>query len=607
MTGADTEARPRILILRATGGSEGAAAGAFDPLVSEPDRPMKTPSLPFFAALIVSQSASAQTNLYKLQGTSSDQSFGKVMALAGDLNGDTIEDFFVGIPCGAGATACTGRVRACSGRDGSTIWEASSLLGGPELGLGERVSGLSDVTGDGVPDLVTVVRGDAGGLTAQTVQIRSGADGSVVAAELFHTGEEPNQTASSRLSEVGDVNGDSVSDFIVGIPEASQGIVSGGFEIRSGVDASLIRAVDATSGMFEFGYSVAGVGDVTGDGVGDYAAGVPLPSPFNEGPGELRVYSGATGDLAYTAVGTSAKFGLGESVTSIGDIDGDGVRDLVAGGQGTIDLSFPGGIQVISGATGTTLFSTEGIHGENLGSTVCPAGDYNGDGTPDFATRSASELGSGRVIIYSGADFSRIVTFDGGMSGTGDFGYGLQGGADLNGDGFPNLLVADLEFTFEGSVTLFGRATPNGGTLCKGLPNSTGQRAVLTASSPSNFSAAANDLTLTAIQLPQNSMGYFIVSSSFNVLPNPGGSAGRMCVASLQIGRYSGSPLNSGATGTVNFSVDTTMIPIVTGGGPTLQMATAGSTYNFQLWYRHDNGTGGATSNFSDAVTVRFN
>ncbi|MEM8711283.1 MAG: hypothetical protein AAGG01_10050 [Planctomycetota bacterium] len=143
-----------------------------------------------------------------------------------------------------------------------------------------------------------------------------------------------------------------------------------------------------------------------------------------------------------------------------------------------------------------------------------------------------------------------------------------------------------------------------GAQLCAGVANSTGTGAVLT--SAGDASAAANALTLDVARLPMNSMGYFIVSQDSNVVMNPGGSEGNICIASFVIGRYAGDVLDSGMAGAVSFSPDLTSIPVASGGMPGSSAAMAGDVYNFQYWYRDTSMGGMATSNFSSALSVTF-
>lgn len=143
-----------------------------------------------------------------------------------------------------------------------------------------------------------------------------------------------------------------------------------------------------------------------------------------------------------------------------------------------------------------------------------------------------------------------------------------------------------------------------GSEICAGLPNSVGAGARLAVSG--SASAAANDLTFDVTELPLNSMGYFVVSQETNVVMNPGGAQGDLCIASFMIGRYADNVLNSLTAGEVTFSPDLTLIPIASMGGTSTSVAMAGDTYNFQYWYRDVDGMGGATSNFSDAAGVTF-
>ena len=143
-----------------------------------------------------------------------------------------------------------------------------------------------------------------------------------------------------------------------------------------------------------------------------------------------------------------------------------------------------------------------------------------------------------------------------------------------------------------------------GEVICLGVANSTGTGAVLCATG--DPAAAANDLTLDVTELPMNAMGYFIVSQDTNLVMNPGGSQGNICIASLAMGRYASDVLDSGAAGAVSFSPNLMTIPIESGGMGSTSAAMTGDTYNFQYWTRDTDGMGGATSNFSSAISITF-
>lgn len=132
---------------------------------------------------------------------------------------------------------------------------------------------------------------------------------------------------------------------------------------------------------------------------------------------------------------------------------------------------------------------------------------------------------------------------------------------------------------------------------CDAENNSTGRAATVLATGSAE--AALNDLTLTVIDLPFLSSGYFIVSRNQGFVANPGGSQGNLCVGS-GTGRYLGQVGNSGFVGSFSISVDTTAIPQPSMSVPALP----GETWNFQCWYRDQNP--GNTSNFSRGYSVTF-
>jgi len=135
---------------------------------------------------------------------------------------------------------------------------------------------------------------------------------------------------------------------------------------------------------------------------------------------------------------------------------------------------------------------------------------------------------------------------------------------------------------------------------CTANPNSTGATGVISATG--SASIGANNLTLVASALPNNAFGFFVTSPLTASIPNPGGSAGVLCVGS-PIGRYvgPGQIKNSGGTGSFSLLIDLNQIPTPT--GPTA--AVAGQTRNFQAWHR-DVVAGSATSNFTNGLAVTF-
>ena len=132
------------------------------------------------------------------------------------------------------------------------------------------------------------------------------------------------------------------------------------------------------------------------------------------------------------------------------------------------------------------------------------------------------------------------------------------------------------------------------------VPNSTGVPAALNATG--SDIVAANQLTLTAQSLPQNTFGFFLTSRTQGLVQSPGGSAGRLCLGGA-IGRYvaPGQVQNSGALGAFSLALDLTQTPTPTGA----VAIQPGETWNFQAWFRDAQG-GAATSNFTDGLAVQF-
>ncbi|MEM1452184.1 MAG: hypothetical protein AAF957_17570 [Planctomycetota bacterium] len=113
--------------------------------------------------------------------------------------------------------------------------------------------------------------------------------------------------------------------------------------------------------------------------------------------------------------------------------------------------------------------------------------------------------------------------------------------------------------------------------------------------------AAQNDLTLRCASMPQQSFGFFLVSRTEGFSPNPGGSAGNLCLGG-SIGRFQQNILNSGAAAVIELRIDLAALPQPNG----TTAAVAGETWRFSTWFRDADSMGNATSNFSDAVAVTF-
>lgn len=140
-----------------------------------------------------------------------------------------------------------------------------------------------------------------------------------------------------------------------------------------------------------------------------------------------------------------------------------------------------------------------------------------------------------------------------------------------------------------------------GGTVCEGVPNSTGNDAN-TFLQGSNV-AAVNNVTLSCVDLPNQSFGYFLTSRGFGFVSGPGGSVGDLCISGGSVSRYSrpGEIQTSGGGNQVSLLIDLNDTPNV---GQSVSIV-AGETRLFQYWYR-DSVQGSPVSNFSSAVFTVF-
>ncbi len=381
-------------------------------------------------------------------GAEGDQ-LGFSVASAGDVNGDGVPDFIVGAPSAdPGGRAYAGSVYVHSGVNGFLLYQKDGEAAWDNFGW--SVAGAGDVNGDGRADfIVGALNADPGGRSGGgSVYVYSGASGALLYQK---DGGAADDWFGQSVAGAGDVNGDGRADFIVGAPGADPGGVSGAGSayVYSGADGSLLHRKDGTAWGDAAGYSVAGVGDVNGDGRADFIMGALQADPGGRADaGSAYVYSGADGSLLYQRDGAAQNDAFSWSVAGVGDINGDGRSDFMVGAP----FADPGGranagsTYVYSGANGSLLYQKDGeAAGDDFGWSVAGAGDVNGDGKADFIVGAPSaspgdSSGAGSAYVYSGANGSLLYQKDGSAVDD-NFGYSVSGIGDVNGDGRADFIV----------------------------------------------------------------------------------------------------------------------------------------------------------------------
>ena len=479
------------------------------------------------------------TNGFIPTGIDENDYSGFSVSSAGDVNGDGYDDLIIGAyradPNGnnsAGETYIVYGGASAPGTEG--VLDLGALDGTNGFILtgidaddhsGRSVSSAGDVNGDGYDDLIIGARfadpnGELGAGETYLVYGGASAPGTGGVLDLgalngtngfILTGIEAYDFSAFSVSSAGDVNGDGYDDLIIGafgadpngdIDAGETYVVYGGAS-APGTDGVLdLGALDGTNGFILngidaddwSGWSVSSAGDVNGDGYDDLIIGAYRADPNgNNSAGETYiVYGGASapgtegvldlgaldGTNGFILTGIDADDHSGRSVSSAGDVNGDGYDDLIIGawfadpngdsqaGETYIvygAASAPGtdGVLDLSTLDGTNGFILTGIDaGDGSGRSVSSAGDVNGDGYDDLiigadgADPNGDSAAGETYLVYGGASAPGTggVLDLGALNGTNGFiltgidfgdqsGFSVSSAGDVNGDGYDDLII----------------------------------------------------------------------------------------------------------------------------------------------------------------------
>jgi len=407
--------------------------------------------------------------------------FGWSVSTAGDVNGDRYSDVIVGALWYDNGEFDEGAAfvyhGSSQGLSPTAEWSADSDQ--RYANFGQSVSTAGDVNGDGYSDVII------GASVFDGAQKNDSGAAFVYHGSSQGLNQTPNWSAEfyqdrayfgNSVSTAGDVNGDGYSDVIIGAPgydhyrqdEGAAFVYHGSYQ---GLSSEPDWSIEFNERPANFGDSVSTAGDVNGDGYSDVIVAAPLYNGFGypvDECGAVFVYHGSSQGLSTSPYGDWRNQGpqqplahFGKSVSTAGDVNGDGYSDIIVGAPG-----YDNGNKEDAGATFVYYGSSRGLSWDPdwgtefdqehayFGKSVSTAGDVNGDGyadviigAPDYDYDQYEDAGAVFVYYGSSQGLSQTPTwsieFDQNRPRFEHayFGSSVSTAGDVNGDGYSDIII----------------------------------------------------------------------------------------------------------------------------------------------------------------------
>ncbi len=415
--------------------------------------------------------------------------FGMRCAGAGDVDGDGYADILVGAPANSAPLDQSGKVYLFRGSADGPVEPAAWSMAGDQEGcrLGEALATAGDVNADGYADVIIGSENyDGPSLDEGKAYIYLGSPFGLAAAPCWEY--DPDQAGASfgaSVATAGDVNGDGFSDVIVGADSLDMGQVNEGrgyifLGSSEGPQSTPGWVTESNQALAKYGYAVAAAGDVNGDGFGDVLIGAESYDNGENDEGAAFIFRGTHAGLEaapiWWAQGNQEWCYLGCAVAGAGDVNGDGLDDVLIGAENYTGVFESEGCALLwYGTTGGLAPGnpenapwrvTGGQAEARLGFALAGAGDVNGDGFADVIVGAYGydhpQVDEGAAFVYHGGAEGLAPTeawfHDCDHPGA-NYGAAVSSAGDFNGDGYSDVIVGsylyDHPTTGEGAASVY--------------------------------------------------------------------------------------------------------------------------------------------------------